>query len=248
MRKKSGFGYAVGSLSLLLSQVSTAAAVPSFDPAHTLWNDVLKTHVVAGRVDYRTLKNDAQPLNLYLDHLAAVSAVQFNAWNESRRLAFLINAYNASTLRLLLKHYPVHSIKDIGNLFKGPWDQPTVTLFGNTITLNELEQGIIRRQYHDPRVHMALVCAAKGCPPLRREAYTGERLDEQLNEQARRYLASPAGLVLDRVKSEIFISSIFKWYSEDFPSVPAFVEKYSGKKLAGLHIRYLDYDWSLNER
>jgi len=94
---------------------------------------------------------------------------------------------------------------------------------------------------------MALVCAAKGCPILRSEAYTAEKLEEQLDDQSRRYLASPAGLVINRARGEARISSIFKWYGEDFPSVPAFVEKHSGQSLDGLKIRYLDYDWSLNE-
>jgi hypothetical protein len=155
--------------------------------------------------------------------------------------------YNAATLKLIVDHYPVKSIKGIGSLFKGPWDQPVVRLFDQTITLNNLEHDILRKDYNEPRLHMALVCAAKGCPPLRSEAYVGERLDGQLADQARIYLASPAGLQLDRAKGEARLSAIFKWYGKDFPSVSAFVARYSGQNVDGLNIRYLDYNWSLNE-
>jgi hypothetical protein len=131
--------------------------------------------------------------------------------------------------------------------FKGPWDQPVVPLFGKTITLNTLEHKIIRPQYHEPRAHMALVCAAKGCPILRSEAYTADKLDDQLDDQSRQYLATPAGLVIDRKKDTASISAIFKWYGDDFASIPAFIGKHSGESVEGLKIKYLDYDWSLNE-
>ena len=140
------------------------------------------------------------------------------------------------------------SIKKAKRGFKGPWDQPAVTLHGKKITLNELEHKIIRPQYHEPRAHMALVCAAKGCPILRSEAYTADKLDEQLDDQSWRYLATPAGLVIDRKKGTASVSAIFKWYGGDFLSVPDFVGKYSGENIDGLKIHYLNYDWSLNER
>ncbi|MFA6173330.1 MAG: DUF547 domain-containing protein [Kiritimatiellales bacterium] len=214
----------------------------------SLYDGALRTFVQNGQVDYKGLAANPRPLAQYLASAGQIPETEFKSWDEKQQLAFLINLYNASTLQLILGHYPVHSIKEIGNVFKGPWDQPVVPLFGKTITLNELEHGIIRKQYHDPRVHMALVCAAKGCPPLRSEAYTPEKLDAQLDDQARRYLASPAGLVIDRSRNDAAISSIFKWYGGDFPSLPAFIEKYSGQNLSGLNIRHLDYDWSLNER
>jgi hypothetical protein len=181
-----------------------------------------------------------------LQEAGEVEESEFKSWSKDRQLAFLINLYNASTLQLIIDHYPVSSIKKIGNLFRGPWDQPVVIFQRKKITLNELEHGIIRKQYNEPRIHMALVCAAKGCPILRSEAFTADRLDEQLADQSRRYLATSAGLVIDRQKGTASISSIFKWYGEDFPSVPAFIEKYSDEDIDGLKIRYLNYDWSLN--
>ncbi len=209
---------------------------------------ILKKRVVDGRVDYRALVADPKPLADYLTQAGQISESEFKSWGEKRQLAFLINLYNASTLQLIVDHYPVKSIKEIKSLFKGPWDQKSVTLHGKSITLNELEHKIIRPQYHDPRVHMALVCAAKGCPILRSEPYTAEKLDKQLDDQSRRYLATPAGLVIDRKKGTASISAIFKWYGGDFTSVPSFVEKQSGESITGLKIKYLRYDWSLNEQ
>lgn len=232
---------------LCIGIVSSATAQSLTHAQHSL-DAVLKKFVADGVVDYRGLKTNDQQLKDYLSAARAVKEADFIDWSRNEQLAFLINLYNAATLQLILDHYPVKSIKDIGSFFKGPWDQPVVSLFGKSITLNELEHGIIRKRYKEPRVHMALVCAARGCPPLRSEAYTAEKLNQQLDDQTRIYLASPAGLVIDRAHRVAHISSIFKWYSDDFASVRSFIEKYSGESLDGLKIRYLDYDWSLNGR
>ena len=250
---------------------AASARAQAFDHTHALFSGVVSTHVVNGQVDYMGLKADPKALDRYLTTLATVSGVQLQSWTESQQLAFFINLYNASTLRLILDNYPVKSIKDIGSLFTGPWDQPAVRLFGKTVTLNTLEHALLRKQYHEPRLHMALVCAAKGCPPLRSEAYTAERLNEQLDAQARTYLASPAGLHIDRAGAVVQLSSIFKWYGADFIKAFAahitagsftdaergslgFVSGYlnpSDQAFVGAgayQLRYLDYDWSLNER
>ncbi len=234
-------------IGILIGSALTVSA-QSFDLTYSAFNHVLEAHVAEGRVDYRGLKSDPQPLTTYLKKAGAVKEPEFNAWDQNEQLAFLINLYNAATLQLILDHYPIESIKKIGTLFKGPWDQPAVVLFGKTITLNELEHGLIRKRYKEPRIHMALVCAAKGCPPLRNEVYTADQLDAQLDDQSRIYLASRDGRVIDRSKGVVNISSIFKWYGDDFSSVESFVEKYSGESIKGLKIRYLNYDWSLNER
>ena len=236
--------FAVAGLVLL----GARAPAQSFDHSHAVYDGVLKQHVAGGRVDYKALKADSRALNRYLAALAVVPEMAFRSWGEPERLAFLVNLYNAATLRLILDHYPVKSIKDIGGWLKGPWDQPVVRLFGKRITLNNLEHDIVRKEYKEPRIHVALVCAAKGCPLLRSEAYTAARLNEQLDDQGRAYLVSSAGLKLDRANGSAHVSSIFKWYAKDFASVPGFVAKHSGQDLAGLRLRYLDYDWSLNEQ
>jgi len=233
---------------LRAAQQAIAIFTQPVDQPQALLNEMLQKFVADGLVDYQGLRANSLPLTHYFLLAGRVPEAKFNSWTEPQQLAFLINLYNASTIQLILDHYPVSSIKEIGNVFKGPWDQPIVPLFGKTITLNELEHGIIRKQYNDPRVHMALVCAAKGCPILRSKVYTAEKLDAQLDEQSHSYLATPAGLVIDRKKGVASISSIFKWYGDDFASMPAFIEKQSGENLDGLKIRYLKYDWSLNER
>ncbi len=173
--------------------------------------------------------------------------ISYSKNESSAQLAYLINLYNAATLQLIINHYPVKSIKDIGSIFKGPWSQKVVPLFGEKITLDTLEHEIIRKKYSEPRIHMALVCAAKGCPPLRNEAYTEERLSLQLDDQSKAYITSPQGLIVDTAKNTIYISSIFDWYGKDFTSVIDFVEKYSGLKLATFKQDWIEYNWQLND-
>ncbi len=257
-------------LSAILLSWAGAANAAEFDQTYAGYEALLKRYVADGRVDYKGLKTDTTALDLYLDSAAGVAEAHFNQWAEPERLAFLINLYNAATLKLIVDHYPVKSIKDIGSFFKGPWAQPVVRLFGSTITLDNLEHGIVRKQYSEPRIHLALVCAAKGCPTLRSEAYTAEKLDAQLDDQSRRFLASPAGLRIDRGSKVVYFSSIFKWYGEDFvagfspPSgfsgldkteravanfCSGFISASDGDhlKAGGYSVKYLDYDWSLNE-
>jgi hypothetical protein len=202
-------------LTAVLASPAVAVSARAFDQTYENYNNVLKTYVAVGRMNYSGLKASPKALEDYLESAAEVTEEQFNAWTEPQRLAFLINLYNAGTLKLIIDHYPVKSIKDIGSFFKGPWDQPAVKLFGKTITLNHLEHGILRKQYSEPRIHMALVCAAKGCPRLRSEAYLAETLDGQLNDQSREYLASPEGLIIDRLENAVYFSSIFKRLSQN---------------------------------
>ena len=241
----------------------------SFDHAYTGYNALLKRFVNDGHVNYRGLMSDAKALERYLDATADVGETQFNDWNESERLAFLINLYNAATLKLIVDHYPVKSIKKIGSIFRGPRDQPVVRLFGEVITLDNLEHDIIRKKYNELRIHLALVCADKGCPKLRSEAYVAERLDEQLDDQSQDFLSSPAGLHIDRERQVVYFSSICKWYGKDFiagyspPSeffgidrIERAVANFSSRylfasdrdylKTGGYSVKYLDYDWSLN--
>jgi hypothetical protein len=254
------------SISLCIASLSAQ----EFDHTHTAYDTILKKYALDGNVDYQSLHANSRPLIRYLDALAAVSEPQFQKFSKEQQLAFLFNLYNAATLKLIVDHYPVKSIKDIGTWFKGPWDQQIVRLFGTTITLNILEHDILRKNYNEPRLHMALVCAARGCPPLRNEAYTADKLDTQLNDQTQTYLASPQGLRIDRKAREVRVSSIFKWYGKDFIStytpgagfaelnkieraVAAFCSRYvTDQKRAyliagGYTVKYIAYDWSLNE-
>jgi hypothetical protein len=230
---------------LLISASILITSAQELNQRQTFLDQTLKQFVKDGHVDYQGIKAAPIQLKKYLLLAGSVSEYDFQALNEKEQLAFLINLYNASIIQLIIDHYPIESIKKIGNAAKGPWSQPVVKLHGKLITLNQLEHGIIRKRYKDPRVHMALVCAAKSCPPLRNEVYTAEKLDAQLDDQAKRFLASPAGLIITKNKAQI--SAIFKWYKKDFESIPDFIDKYSRQPIKGKKLSHLKYDWSLNE-
>lgn len=229
-------------------------ATPAFDPTHAQFDRVLRAHVRAGAVDYAALRAAPGPLNEYLAALATVTEADFRRWPEPERLAFLLNLYNAATLKLVVDHYPVSSIKDIGGFLRGPWKLEVVRVFGRVTTLDHVEHVLIRQRYPEPRIHFALVCAAKGCPPLRSEAYVGARLEEQLADQAKRFLAESAKNRIVATENTVYLSPLFRWYGSDFEnkhgSVLAALKPYwpadppSGYE--SFKVRYSDYDWSLN--
>ncbi|MDE2142674.1 MAG: DUF547 domain-containing protein [Elusimicrobia bacterium] len=236
---------------IALTAILAAAPVEAVGVAPGL-EVVLKERVHEGRVDYAGLKKDRGGLDAWLASAAAVPEKEFDAWPREERLAFLINVYNATTLRLIVDHYPVSSIRKIGPFWdpEAPWHLPVVQLFGRTMTLNDLEQGIIRPKYKEPRVHFALVCAAKGCPPLRSEPYVGARLDAQLDDQARTFLGQKAKNDASPDGQTAYLSPIFKWYMADFGGSKAAVLTFVKKWLpvqAGWDVSWTDYDWSLNE-
>lgn len=235
---------------------SSFATAAEFDHSHWLLDQVLKRHVKDALVDYNALKATPKDLNAYLDQLAAMRESEFKRWKQQEQIAFLLNAYNAFTLRLIIDHYPVKSIKDIGTFLKGPWDQPVVRLFGKTLTLATVEHQILRERYSEPRIHFAMVCAARGCPPLRAEAYQPDALDRQLDDQARQFLAILEKNRVNASERVVYLSPIFKWFAGDFEkksgSVLAFLRPYFPEEprhafeKGGLRIKYTDYDWSLN--
>ncbi len=228
------------------------ASGEAFDSSHKLYADVLSDYVKDGLVDYADLKSDPGDLRAYLESTAKVTRREFEGWTTNEQLAFLINLYNARTLGLIIDNYPVKSIRDIGSGGKGPWEEPVVKLFGETITLNSLEHGIIRKNYKEPSIHFVLVCAAIGCPPLLDEPYLADKLDNQLEAQTKKFLADTGKNSVDRENKILRISPIFMWYTEDFKaeagSVPGFLNKYYGNEpLQGYIIVYTDYGWSLND-
>lgn len=249
----------IAALLLGLAAASLAgASAANFDHSHARLDKVLKQLVDGeARIDYRALKNDRGDLDAWLESASAVSRSDFNAWTEPQQLAFLINLYNAGTLRLIVDNYPIASIKKIGNLFKGPWDQNVVQLFGDTVTLGHIEHDLLRKNYNEPAIHFAIVCAAKGCPPLRAEAYTPEKLQAQLDDQGRAFLAQRDKNRVDFANQTLHLSPIFKWFAGDFEKKAGTVQKfvagyfpdgYRSRMNAGkFKIRYTDYDWSLNE-
>ncbi len=245
-------------LLLLATGALLASPARAFDQQHLALDGLLKKQVRDGWVHYSALKAQPKALDDYLTELAAVPEAEFRRWPEKDRLAFLINLYNATTLKLIVDHYPVKSIKDIGGFFSGPWKQSVVHLFGQVITLDDLEHGIIRVEYPDARVHFALVCAAKGCPPLRAETYVGSRLDAQLDEQGRVFLAQAAKNRVDEAARVLWLSPIFKWFSGDFERDAGTAVEFAARYFSpphqiliitgNLQVKYTDYDWTLNDQ
>ncbi len=221
---------------------------------HSEWSILLQKYVDdQGMVDYRGFVKDSLALNAYLDTLSDHLPNE-KFWSRDQQLAYWINAYNAFTIQLIIRHYPVNSIKDIAGripLMNTPWDIKFIEIEGEAFDLNQIEHLIIRRQFEEPRIHFALVCAAISCPKLRREAYTAEKLDEQLDGAARDFFNSSDKNIITQDKA--VVSPILKWYGGDFkaaaPSLREFINRYSKTKIkAGVEIEFGDYDWSLNEQ
>jgi len=223
--------------------ITSAYSVGQFDHSHQEFTSILQKHVKNGRVDYSALKANPAALNTYISQLTAIPESEFKSWSKEKQLAFLINLYNAATLHVVIQHYPVKSIRDIGG-GKGPWDQKLVSLFGKRISLNALEHEVIRPRYQEPRIHFALVCAAIGCPSLRSEAYTAEQLEQQLADQTKLFLADTTR---NRIEgTTLWLSPIFDWYGSDFPGgVSEWVKPWLG---SAKRVKFTEYDWSLNEQ
>jgi uncharacterized membrane protein YdjX (TVP38/TMEM64 family) len=228
------------------------AGGPAFD--HTLFDTLLKHYVdKEGRVDYGGIKADTKLLDAYIEVLAKAPVDQLG---RNERLALLLNAYNAFTLRLVQDNYPVRSIKDIPA--EKRWEDRRWKLGTYVVSLEEIEDEWIRPNFKEPRVHFALVCAAVGCPPLRSEAYSAGRLEEQLDEQARSVHGDRRWFAFFHAggKGVVQLTSLYRWYAGDFEqaagSVLNFAARYSSELRAALgagdrpRIEWLDYDWSLN--
>jgi hypothetical protein len=234
---------------------SSAEIEREFDHHHRALGALLESCVDRGRVDYPAIEADRSKLEAYLGALAAVTRTEFDTWSDAQQLAMLINLYNAATLKLIIDNYPIDSIKQIGGLFKKPWDLNSLQLFGEETSLGHVEHDLLRKNYAEPRIHFAIVCAAKGCPDLPSEVFTADDLDNQLEEQGEAFLRDQTKNRIDEPKRTVYLSKVFKWFEADFESaggVIAFVRPYfapgdRGFLEADFKIRYTHYDWSLNE-
>lgn len=216
---------------------------------HVIWDGLLKKHVTeAGKVDYQGFIRDSISFNRYLDLLQAHHPNKLN-WSRDEQLAYWLNAYNAFTVKLIIDHYPVKSIKDIKNgipFVNTVWDIKFIQIEGANYDLNNIEHGIIRPRFKEPRIHFAANCASISCPRLRNEAYTAKQLDEQLTDQVRYFLNSTPKNELDEYKPKL--SKLFSWYRSDFGDVIKFINTYADVKInKDADLEYLDYNWSLNE-
>jgi hypothetical protein len=212
-------------------------------PDHTLWNELLQQFVTSGgKVNYKGFRSKRTDLQAYLDELSA-NPVQDN-WSRSEKMAYWINAYNAFTIKLIVDNYPVKSIMD---LHQGkPWDVKWIKLGSKTYSLNEIEHDILRPKYQDARIHFAVNCAARSCPPLLNQAWTGENLNTNLEKQTRSFINNPRYNSISKRKVEV--SKIFEWYASDFGNLIDYLNKYSETRIdKGASVNYQEYNWALNE-
>ena len=246
---------------------------------HSKFDGILGTYVdERGMVDYAALKAARGPLDDYVNNLGAVSLDVYREWPEEEQIAFWLNAYNAITLRYILDAYPIEKGGLIAGLrfpknsirqIDGVWDRKVTKVISEMMTLDAIEHEVLRKKFDEPRLHMALVCASVGCPPLRQEAYTGARLEEQLDDQSRRFLTDPEKFRVDMDGKTVYYSPIFSWYGKDFvgsygdPAIDghstvenawlSFAARYLPEEAAAFlrdgtySLSELDYDWSLNE-
>ena len=261
--------------------VATGASA-AFDHSHAAWDALLKKHVKvidggkASQVRYADFAKDRPALKAYLGEVSKVTPAEFGAWPKAERMAFLVNAYNAYTVELILTKYPdLKSIRDLGNIvFNSPWKQKFFTLFGEPWWLDRIEHETLRKPgaYDEPRVHYAVNCASVGCPSLREEAFVAPRLEAQLEEQARRFLSDRSRNRLNPANGKLEVSEIFKWFKEDWTSgykglsgngapvtsreqyfakyADLLADKPEHRKLVAdgkAPIDHLPYDWSLND-
>lgn len=266
---------------LLTIFITLINPVYAFEHSHADYDKLLNIVVVEQgsqtTVDYDYLKDNPEILNDYLTSIEAVSNAEFNSWNKNQQMAFLINAYNAFTLKLILNHYPeIKSIRDLGGLIiSSPWDKKFFSLFGEKSSLGYIEHELLRENYNEPRIHFAVNCASKGCPALQKKAFVESKLDEQLENVTIQFMRDPERNRYNAEKKRIEISSIFKWFGGDFTksgSLQNFIAPYISddpevQKLLKddpkfsnnasdiqkslrqnkVGIKYLDYDWSLNK-
>lgn len=255
---------------LMLSAVFSAVTTAQ-EALHQPWQALLTQHVSpindghSSQVNYAGMKTDHAKLTAYLTALGKIDKQTFEQWPAPQQLSFLINAYNAWTVELILSTYPdIKSIKDLGSFFSSPWSKKFIPLLGETRSLDNIEHELIRgdNKYGDPRIHFAVNCASIGCPALREEAYTAEKLAQQLEQQTVRFLSDKTRNRFN--KAEMELSSIFKWYQEDFSlgfrasdSLSAFILLYAESlgltpeqqallKAKKMDVDYLPYDWQLN--
>lgn len=224
---------------------------------HELWQSILSKYLHEDLIlnvitfNYENVTNeDKQVLNDYLSQLQSIDP---RTYSKNVQLAYWINLYNALTIQVVLAHYPIESIKNIGDGFTGPWNIELATVTGRTITLNQIEHGILRALWQDNRIHYVINCASIGCPDLPKQAFSDDNIEQQLNNAAIRFINQCKGVKL--IDNKLRLSSIYSWFSADFgqsnahtiehikqfaaPELKSNLDGFSGE------IEF-DYDWQLN--
>jgi hypothetical protein len=239
-------------LSVVIINLGLATTSSASTVNHEIWAELLAKYIKPGGVDYTGFKTEENRLDQYLKVLENTDPDKLS---RNEQYAYYINAYNAWTVKLILSGYPgVKSIKDFGTIFKSPWQKDWVRINGEVLTLDYVEHDILRPRYKDPRVHFAINCSAVSCPPLNPEPYLAATLDQQLDESTRSFINDANSYRLEG--NTLYVSRIFKWFSEDFneDALGFYLQYAEGdlkQKLArhkdGVKVKYLRYDWSLND-
>jgi hypothetical protein len=223
---------------LLWSIGQTSEAQPDYKS----WDTFLKKYVsTTGEVDYKSIKSNKKELDAITKIFSATSVLP--SWSKNDQLAFWINAYNAFTIDLIINNYPLKSIQGLDG--GKPWDVKRINIGGKKYSLNNIENDIIRPQFKDARIHFAVNCAAKSCPPILNGAFFGKTIDTQLDEVTKKFINNKKYQTI--TSSNITLSKIFDWYGADFGDIVTFINKYSNVKVnKSATIAYKDYDWALN--
>jgi len=229
---------------------------------YSSWQKILGLYLKDGLVNYSAVKDDSALLKGVVSQLENVKKEKYDRWSQDEKKAFWINAYNIEAIKLIVDHYPLKrslglqairypasSIQQIPDV----WNKEALTILGKKVSLNYIENEILRKEFQDPRIHFSIVCASLGCPVLRDEPYVFDQLASQLNDQVSKFVQDTKKARYDSRSNTLYISPIFKWFKEDFEQVGGivtFVKKYmpSDIKLSDdAKIQWMDYDWSLNE-
>ncbi|MDC8002975.1 DUF547 domain-containing protein [Aureisphaera galaxeae] len=212
---------------------------------HSAWNTLLQKHVTnEGWVNYEGFQQEEAQLDAYLALLSSNSPKK--DWPVQELLAYYINLYNAHTVKLIVDNYPTQSIKDLN----GPWTRGIVPIGKRNLSLGGIENGILRKM-NEPRIHFAINCASISCPKLLNEAYTADKIEEQLDAVTKAFINGPKNeLSAENPK----LSSIFNWYAKDYTvngkqDVIGYINQYANQKIStNAPLEYLEYDWNLNKQ
>ncbi|MFK7923550.1 MAG: DUF547 domain-containing protein [Bacteroidia bacterium] len=218
--------------------------------SHQTWSELLQKYVAAdGMVNYQGFKDEDVKLQKYLDLLSDNPPA--DNWSEEEKIAYWINAYNAFTVKVIADNYPLESIRDLHTIpgIKTIWHKEFFKIGGKPASLNQIEHEILRKEFVEPRIHVAINCASISCPVLLNEAYTATKLEDQLTAQMKAFLTQSLRNTIEADAVEL--SKIFKWFEEDFTregSLIDFLNQYAPVNInSDADIDYKDYDWSLNE-
>jgi hypothetical protein len=268
-------------LTFSLETNNSVTGEPSkFDQSHSIYDSLLKKYVHNGRVDYKGFIASKEEFDTYLKQLGSVSENDYVNWSREEKLVFWINAYNAFTIKAVTNHYPIKRNKNLVGVFypknsirqiDGVWDKLKFQAVGRTVTLENIEHGILRKEFKESRIHFAIVCASVGCPDLRGEAYKANVINEQLESAATEFINNPQkGVKINPDDKTVRLSRIFDWFGGDFiekfgngelfkdrdpkeRAVLNFVEKHLQfeeerrfLKKGKFKTSYLKYDWTLN--